>query len=345
MKNIYILLFLLIQAFSPLVSQSVNVLSIYQADATVLNFVTDSIDYIEVYKQDNRLEFKLKDGSISNVNMGIVDSMMFENKEYRIPEIRLEECLYEPNYERIFCNVKIEMNDDAFLFDQGVCWAIDKAPTTLDNTDTYKYQSPQFFSTIDDLPDGVDVGVRAYAQTSIGTIYSDVQTVRTFSGNVTYTLAVDKYAKPEVYALLKEALDEACYFYNKYTTFEANIYVYQNDGIPTAQANYHGGVGFGANTRYMWVGTAMHEFAHFFGSGTTNAYKNLIVNGVWQGVSGQRVVKDVYGDEAVLKGDNVHFWPGGINQKEEVKSEADFIAHAKLVQAMLVDDCNVPTSF
>lgn len=345
MKNIYFLLFLLIHAFSPLFSQSANVLSIYQTNATVLNFVTDSIDYIEVNKQDNLLVFNLKDGSISNVNMGIIDSMMFENREYKIPEIRLEECLYEPDYERIFCNVKIEMNDNAFLFDQGVCWAIDKAPTTSDNTHTYKYQSTQFFSTINELPDGVDVGIRAYAQTSIGTIYSDVQTVRTFSGNVTYTLALDKNAKPEAYALIKEALDEACYYFNKYTTFEANIYVYQNDGVPTAQANYHGSVGFGPNTRYMWVGTAMHEFAHYFGSGTTNAYKNLMVGGIWQGENGQRVVKEVYGEDAILKGDKVHYWPGGINQREEVKSEADLIALAKLVQAMLVDDCHVPTSF
>lgn len=164
---------------------------------------------------------------------------------------------------------------------------------------------------------------------------------------MTYTLAVDQQQYPEYHQLLKTALDSACYYYNMYTSFTANIYVYYNAGIPTAQASYHGSIGFGPNTSYMWVGTAMHEMAHYFGSGTTNTWKNLMVGGVWQGSNAQSLCQELAGE--TLKGDNnsnpIHFWPYGINYRSEVHSSTDLVNHAKIVQAMLVEDCGLPTSW
>lgn len=77
--------------------------------------------------------------------------------------------------------------------------------------------------------------------------------------------------------------------YNRYTTFRGNVYVYYNAGIPTAQASYHGAIGFGPNTTYMWVGTAMHEICHFVGSGTRIEWQAL-TNGNWTGSCGFKIV-------------------------------------------------------
>ncbi len=172
-------------------------------------------------------------------------------------------------------------------------------------------------------------------------------------GNVTFTLGIDSASNPEKYQLIKIAMDSACSYFSKHTPFVENIYVYYSAGIPTAQSNYRGSIGFGPNTRYMWVGTAIHEMDHYFGSGTTSAWRNLMVGGLWQGASGKALCKELSGQ--ALKGDNndhpVHFWPYGINQKEEItnlgslavqdKALADAV---KIAKAMLVDDCGLPTN-
>lgn len=168
-------------------------------------------------------------------------------------------------------------------------------------------------------------------------------------GKVTFTLAFDSAAHPEAYRLIKLAMDSACYYFNKYTPFIENIRVVYNAGIPTAQAGYHGEIGFGANTRYMWVGTAIHEMDHYFGSGTTNEWHATMVNGVWTGAVANALIKSIDGGE--IHGDSQHFWPYGINQKEEItnlgsksvqeKALADAV---KIAKAMLVDDCGLPTN-
>ncbi|WP_167618783.1 LamG-like jellyroll fold domain-containing protein [Maribellus sediminis] len=175
-------------------------------------------------------------------------------------------------------------------------------------------------------------------------------------GNVTFTMAFDSTAFPEQYRMIKTAMDSACHYFNKYTPFIENIRVVYNAGIPTAQASYHGEIGFGANSRYMWVGTAIHEMAHYFGSGTTSVWQSTMVNGKWTGNSGNSIVKAITGGSTqVVSGDNnpapVHYWPYGINQKEEItglgsqavqkKALADAV---KLIKAMLVDDCDLPTN-
>jgi len=168
-------------------------------------------------------------------------------------------------------------------------------------------------------------------------------------GKVTYTLAFDSAAHPEPYRLIKTAMDSACYYFNKYTPFIKNIRVVYNAGVPTAQANYHGEIDFGANTRYMWVGTAMHEMCHYFGSGTTNEWEAKMVNGVWTGTVADALIKSINGGE--IHGDTQHFWPYGINQKEEVTNLGSIAAQqealattAKIAKAMLVDDCGLPTN-
>jgi|GEM_PF-656056 len=167
-------------------------------------------------------------------------------------------------------------------------------------------------------------------------------------GNVTYTLDIDSAAVPEAYNLIKIAMDSACMYFSKYTPIVYNVHAYYNAGIPTAQASYLGSIGFGANTRYMWVGTAMHEMCHFFGSGTTNEWEALMVNGVWTGPVTTALIKSING--GLIYGDTQHFWPFGINQKEEVTNlgsiavqEVALANTARIAKAMLVDDAGLPT--
>lgn len=167
-------------------------------------------------------------------------------------------------------------------------------------------------------------------------------------GHVTYTLALDSAAYPQYYNLIKEAMDSACGYYSKYTPFIKDVYVYYNDGIPTAQASHLGSIGFGSNTSYMWVGTAIHELAHYFGSGTSSLWQSLMSSRVWAGESGTALVQAISGES--LRGDSQHFWPYGINYRSEITDlgshdaqRQGLINSVMVTKAMLVDDCNYNT--
>ena len=206
-------------------------------------------------------------------------------------------------------------------------------------------------------------GIRSGEITSNGTIQKDLTGVmkpnttyrikakvfRKYPGNVTYNLNVDKDAYPTEYQLIKTAMDSACSLFNQYTPFSADIYVYMSSGIPTAQASYHGSIGFGSNTWYMWVGTAIHEMDHYFGSGTSNEWWNHMVNGSWTGTVANNLMQTIEGVN--ISGDSQHFWPCGINQRTEITNLGGLAAQyqglidaVKVAKAMLVDDCGLATN-
>ena len=161
-----------------------------------------------------------------------------------------------------------------------------------------------------------------------------------FAGNVEYHL--NKSANPtqdeqEAYKLITAAMDSAVFLYNKYSDLSKHIEVYYSTGVPTAEASSNGDLRFGKDRNYMFVGTAMHEMAHTMGMGTTSEYQKMFKDGVFQGEKAQKVIKEIDGPDAVLKGDSQHFWPYGLNYKSEVKSEQDLINHVKVVNAMYQD--------
>ena len=161
-----------------------------------------------------------------------------------------------------------------------------------------------------------------------------------FAGNVEYHL--NKSANPtqdeqEAYKLITAAMDSAVFLYNKYSDLSKHIEVYYSTGVPTAEASSNGDLRFGKDRNYMFVGTAMHEMAHTMGMGTTSEYQKMIKDGVFQGEKAQKVLKEIDGPDAVLKGDSQHFWPYGLNYRSEVKSEQDLINHVKVVNAMYQD--------
>ena len=159
-------------------------------------------------------------------------------------------------------------------------------------------------------------------------------------GNVSYTLHKSENPsadEQEAYKLITIAMDSAMYYYNKYTDLTKFINVYYSTGVPTAEASSNGDLRFGKDRNYMYVGTAMHEIAHTMGMGTTNEYRAMFKDGVFQGQKAQALLREIDGADAELHGDSQHFWPYGINYRSEVHSEADLINHAKIVNAMYED--------
>ncbi|MCW3807516.1 hypothetical protein [Plebeiibacterium marinum] len=322
-------------------------LNIYKTDHTVLQFDFNNIDSICVDKSNTQLQVYKKDGNLYTLPLNEIDSMNYSVGDYTPPTLQLISSEYQSSVNKGICEVNISGNGECKLHERGICWSTSEEPTINDNLFAEGTHTGRFYAPMDDLEIGETYHVRAFATNCMGTTYSNSVEMKALPGNVTYTLDIDESVYPEYYNLIKTALDSACYYYNRYTTFKANIYVYYNAGIPTAQASYHGSIGYGPNTTYMWVGTTMHEMAHYFGSGTTTEWKNLMVGGVWQGNTGQQLCQELTGDE--LHGDNstsaVHYWPTGINYRSEVSSEQDLINHARVVKAMLLDDAGLPSSW
>jgi len=267
-----------------------------------------------------------------------------------LPSVETISALYNVSTNKVLCIVNISSNGGCAITERGVCWSTAKNPTINDSKYAGGTATGQFYAMISNLNFGATYYIRSFASNCAGTSYGNELSVKPVMGNVTYTLDINATTYPEPYRLIKIAMDSACVYYNKHTPFKGNIYVYYNSGIPTAQASYHGSIGFGPNTRYMWVGTAIHEMAHFFGSGTTSQWQSKISGGVWTGTTGAALLKSLTGE--TLKGDSQHFWPYGVNQKEEITNLGNAAAQAnglttsvKLVKAMVVDDCGLPTSW
>jgi hypothetical protein len=112
-----------------------------------------------------------------------------------------------------------------------------------------------------------------------------------------------------------------------------NVYVYYNSGIPTAQANYHGSIGFGGT--YPAERVMMHEMAHYLGLPSGN-WGQLYSGGSWSGARGRELVQQFEGEQATLNGDSVHFWPYGLNFDSE-GSEINKQRQVAMVYAMRAD--------
>ena len=125
----------------------------------------------------------------------------------------------------------------------------------------------------------------------------------------------------DAYRRIEEAMETAVYYYNTYTTITKEIKVLYEPSVSTADGNINGTIRFG-NKSYMNHVTAMHEISHTIGVGTTNAWWNLIVDGVYTGKHATEELRAITGDNsAVLKGDRQHFWPYGLNYASEAKSK------------------------
>ena len=319
---------------------------VFRNNAMINTFLIQQIDSMKFSSNLTVMDIYKHDQSVTKIPVSSIDSLQFSDNN--LPEAELVKTLHNYTTSRTMCTVDIKNNGGCTLTERGVCWSTQKNPTIRDRKSSGGISTGQFYVQTGVLSVDSTYYIRAFARNCIGTAYSNEMVVKPTTGNITYTLDINPVTYPNEYKLIKEAMDSACVYYNRYSTFKGNIYVYYNAGIPTAQASYHGSIGFGPSTSYMWVGTAMHEIAHFLGSGTTNSWKANLVSGVWVGAKAKAVIAS-FGTGEVLKGDSnsnpIHFWPYGINYRSEVRSATDLIRHVKLVQAMVVEDSKVPNTW
>jgi len=165
------------------------------------------------------------------------------------------------------------------------------------------------------------------------------------AGHITYTLA--KSASPTAteqtaYDKIKTAMDKAITYYDCYTSITKSLNVSYVPSVETADGNINGSIRFGSNTTYMDYRSAMHEIAHTVGVGQASNWGSFLSNGLFTGehaaaqlnAINATLSKPLYTE---LHADTQHFWPYGINQQSEVKSEADLIFHCQMVVAIRAD--------
>jgi hypothetical protein len=278
------------------------------------------------------------------------EQLTFTTLSYSLPVVETVSAVYNYSTNKATCLINVKSNGGCALTERGVCWSTAKNPTIANTKYASGLSVGQFYAIMSSLNLNSTYYVRGYATNCAGTGYGVQLIVKPMMGNVTYTLGFDSLSYPEPYRLIKIACDSACVYYNRYTTFSHNIWIAYTPGVPTAEASYHGQVAFGSNTTYMWVGTAMHEFAHYFGSGTTSVWQGKTSTGTWTGSVASALLLSATGE--TLKGDTQHFWPYGINYRSEITGlgaqaaqENGLALHAKIVKAMLVDDCGLPISW
>lgn len=133
-------------------------------------------------------------------------------------------------------------------------------------------------------------------------------------GDITYTLNFNPANSAEEQQVANSVAVAAA-FYNQHGSFNKHWDVYYNAGIPTAEANYSGYMGYGGTRNERVV---FHEASHTFGMGTHSNYNGLFLSGVWQGQYGNRAQFDTYNDYGDgLHGDGHAVWPGGFNYDAE----------------------------
>ena len=203
---------------------------------------------------------------------------------------------------------------------------------------------------------------RAFAiTTDKDTIYGENRVFRTSEGgNYDWSWAKNESGARTAgaYDRITEAMDSAKYYYNNYSNLYLRARVEYNEGVQTADCSYGGWIRFGKNSRYQWVGTAQHETAHGLGVGTCWNWRTLINydgDHKWTKPVATRTLRAVMNDQTLkLSGDSQHFWPGGINQREEVtngtgnnygvyvKNERMLSCNAMILNGMQIDGLACP---
>lgn len=166
-----------------------------------------------------------------------------------------------------------------------------------------------------------------------------------YTGHVSYTLAKSQNptaTEQAAYDKIKEGMDKALSYYNCYTNITKTIQASYVPSVQTADGNINGSLRFGSNTTYMDYRTCMHEISHTVGIGQASNWSSFLSNGLFTGAHAKEQLQTINSmlampGDGVLHADTQHFWPYGINQQSEVKSEADLIAHCQMVVAFRLD--------
>jgi len=228
----------------------------------------------------------------------------------------------------------------------GICISKNTNPTINDTKVAVSDGNVKsFFLRINDLEPATDYYIRSYSTNIYGsTFYGQNVKVSTIQkGNVTYTLAQNPNPTDDekaAYARIKTAFDEAVAYYNNFTSITKTLTVSYVPGVPTADASINGNIRVGSNTGYQRTGTALHEMAHSVGVGQHAFWTGtLIKGGVYQGEFANKMLRFMTRNPSeFLKGDQLHFWPYGINgANEDTGQDMLYITNVMVVQGMKKD--------
>jgi hypothetical protein len=148
-------------------------------------------------------------------------------------------------------------------------------------------------------------------------------------GTLTYTLAPDTPADKA--AAIRDAMDFAIDHTNALGGFHGNVTVVYDAGVPTADAGYLGTIRFGGSIGRR---VALHELAHWLGSGSVGEWGGLVRSGRFIGALTVARIVAYEGAGAWLNADGQHFWPYGLNYDNEF---GETQRNTQLVSAQVVD--------
>lgn len=239
----------------------------------------------------------------------------------------------------LFLDVELKEQGDLTIQEIGLVYNTVKEPTITNNKIARSSVESKFKQRISNLTPQTVYYVRPYAITPAKVLYGEEITISTIKkGNFTYTFNQNG-ADAATVARIKAAFDLATTYYNNFTSIVKNVTVNYSPGTPTADANFAGWINMGSNAAYQKAGTAMHEMAHTVGVGQHAKYWELMYAGTWHGTRANEILKMMTNDpSAVVKGDNTHFWPYGINGSwEDDGSDFLYIMNALILQGMKAD--------
>lgn len=223
----------------------------------------------------------------------------------------------------IVCGRFIQAGDD--LKSYGICLSKNPCPTledthveAADTAEDEQYRGT-FGSFFDNLEENTMYHVRAYAITAHDTVYGNERIFRTTrGGDFNWQFNNIEGAKADgAYERILTHVDSAMYYYRNYTNLNKYLWVNYSPGTPTADCNIEGWMRVGDNPRYQWVGTIQHEMCHALGVGTAGNWWTF--GSPWDKEKATLTLRVMMKDMSVnISKDGMHFWPGGINQQEEV---------------------------
>ena len=227
----------------------------------------------------------------------------------------------------------------ATITEYGLCYGTNENPTT---SNTYKAAADlgvtddnfgDAFNNVfgvyfDNLDGGTTYHVRAYCKYTLSgsnTVYTTYGEDKTFTtpGVSGFHWQWEGGETPDdaAKARIEEAMNGASEYYNHYCTLYKWCGCAYISGVQTADCSLRQDgscyIRFGPGERYQWVGTAQHEISHGYGVGQTGAFAGYPSPFLFR-VATLTIRVFLRSMTEVIYHDSQHYWPGGINQREEV---------------------------
>ncbi len=240
----------------------------------------------------------------------------------------------------IFVEVKLLDRGDLPIAEIGVVWGTEEVPTLEDNKIMHPTVEDHFKQRITDLEEEHLYFIRPYKISEGEAVYGRQIIISTIKkGEFTWSFNGTLNLDNPTHVRIKAAFDEACMYFNNFTSITKHVTVNYSPGTPTADANFAGWINMGAVESYQRTGTALHEMAHTVGIGQHWRFDDLFTDNRYNGERANEIVQLMSGnDEEYIRKAGVHFWPYGINGAHEDTGEEDlYITHCLILQGMKTD--------